>query len=46
MKIKFLPLIAGIFTTATIMTSCLGNDLDDIKLGSESSITAFVLSFI
>lgn len=46
MKIKFLPLIAGIFTTATIMTSCLGNDLDDIKLGSESSITAFSIGTV
>ena len=34
------------FTTATIMTSCLGNDLDDIKLGSESSITAFSIGTV
>ena len=28
------------------MTSCLGNDLDDIKLGSESSITAFSIGTV
>lgn len=46
MKIKFLPLIAGVFATATIMTSCLGDDGEGIKLSSESSITAFSIGTV
>lgn len=43
MKIKFLPLIAALFTVTPLVTSCLDNDEVVIDYGSETSITDFRL---
>ena len=32
MKIKFLPLIAVLFAATSIMTSCLDNDVEQIRI--------------
>lgn len=44
MKIRFVPIImAGLFTAATFMTSCLNDDTPNITYSSETSITSFSL---
>lgn len=43
MKIKFLPLIAALFTVTPIVTSCLDSDEVVVDYGSETSITSFTL---
>lgn len=42
MKIRILPsLVAGIMAASAFLSSCLGNDYEDIEYPSESSISAF-----
>ena len=42
MKIRILPsLVAGIMTTTFFLSSCLGNDYEEIEYPSTSSITSF-----
>ena len=42
MKIRILPiLVAGVMAATAFLSSCLGNDYDDIEYPAESSITAF-----
>lgn len=43
MKIKILPLIVGLCSTVWTLTSCLGNDVEDITYSSNTSITGFSL---
>ena len=42
MKIRILPiLVAGVMAATAFLSSCLGNDYDNIEYPAESSITAF-----
>lgn len=43
MKIKFLPVLIGLFFTASTFTSCLDNEVTEITYSSDSSIKSFSL---
>ena len=47
MKIKYLPLlVGGLFATSLFFSSCLDNDVEEIVLPAETSITSFSIGTV